>query len=309
MGEPELNLTAEEITRVKGLGFLNNRGTEKFSARVLTGNTCLTSKELNVLSEAAERFAEGKVSLTSRQAVEVMGIPYENLEDFAAFIQKNGLLVGGTGDKVRPVTACKGTVCKFGKIDTHAIAQTAHERFYIGGRERKLPHKFKIGIGGCAHNCIKPMLNDIGLVGSMRPIFHAADCRGCKKCGCEDICPVDAYAKDETGKRHLNRRKCIQCGRCADKCPFKVNAGCETGIRVFVGGTWGKEIRIGKPIRGLYTQAEAMELIEGTLQLFETKGQKKERLGKMIQRLGFTQFQKDLLNILKEAKKANATNA
>jgi len=309
MEESILNLSAEEIVRVKGLGFLNNRGTENFSARVLTGNTCLSSKELNILAQAAEKFAEGQVSLTSRQTVEVMGIPYENLEAFAEFIQKNGMLVGGTGDKVRPVTACKGTVCKFGKIDTHAIAQAAHERFYIGGRERKLPHKFKIGVGGCAHNCIKPMLNDIGLVGSLRPIFHAADCRGCKKCGCEDSCPVNAYTKDEAGKRHLNRRKCIQCGRCADKCPFKVNAGCEAGIRVFVGGTWGKEIRIGKPLRGLYTEAEAMELIEGTIHLFETRGQKKERLAKMIERIGFAVFQKDLLDSLKEAKKTNSIQA
>ena len=33
-----------------------------------------------------------------------------------------------------------------------------HERFYHGYREVKLPHKFKIAVGGCPNNCVKPDL-------------------------------------------------------------------------------------------------------------------------------------------------------
>ena len=32
-----------------------------------------------------------------------------------------------------------------------------------------LPGKFKIGVGGCPNNCIKPNLNDIGIVGAVLP--------------------------------------------------------------------------------------------------------------------------------------------
>ncbi|MBQ9740787.1 MAG: (4Fe-4S)-binding protein, partial [Kiritimatiellae bacterium] len=71
------------------------------------------------------------------------------------------------GPKVRPVTACKGTVCPRGLIDTFAISQKIHERFYVGWRSVILPGKFKIGVGGCPNNCIKPNLNDIGVTGVM----------------------------------------------------------------------------------------------------------------------------------------------
>ena len=30
-----------------------------------------------------------------------------------------------------------------------------------------LPAKFKIGVGGCPNNCVKPTLNDIGIVGAV----------------------------------------------------------------------------------------------------------------------------------------------
>ena len=29
----------------------------------------------------------------------------------------------------------------------------------------KLPHKFKIAVGGCPNNCVKPDLNDLGVIG------------------------------------------------------------------------------------------------------------------------------------------------
>ena len=32
-----------------------------------------------------------------------------------------------------------------------------------------LPHKFKIAVGGCPNNCVKPDLNDLGIVGQRVP--------------------------------------------------------------------------------------------------------------------------------------------
>ena len=32
-----------------------------------------------------------------------------------------------------------------------------------------LPGKFKIGVGGCPNNCVKPNLNDIGVSGTVLP--------------------------------------------------------------------------------------------------------------------------------------------
>ena len=93
-----------------------------------------------------------------------------------------GLETGGTGSKVRPVVSCKGTTCQYGLIDTFALSEEIHERFYHGYRDVKLPHKFKIAVGGCPNNCVKPDLNDLGIIGQRVPQIDLEKCRGCKVC-------------------------------------------------------------------------------------------------------------------------------
>ena len=66
---------------------------------------------------------------------------------------------------MRPVVSCKGTTCQYGLIDTFALSEEIHERFYHGYSSVKLPHKFKIAVGGCPNNCVKPDLNDLGIIG------------------------------------------------------------------------------------------------------------------------------------------------
>ena len=173
-------MTAEEKKALKGEGFLCNRDGARFNGRVITGNGVITAEHLAAVAEAAQRYGNGQVALTSRMTLEIMGIPYEHIEPLKAELAQAGLETGGTGAKVRPVVACKGTVCVFGLIDTQALGQELHERFYKGWRQVKLPHKFKIAVGGCPNNCVKPDLNDIGIEGQRVPEFHSDLCRGCK---------------------------------------------------------------------------------------------------------------------------------
>ena len=135
---------AEEITRVKGLGFLMDKRTgETFNARVITRNGKITSAENRAISEAAELYGSGEVAMTSRLTVEIQGVPYENIEPLRAHLAQAGLQTGGTGSKVRPVVSCKGTTCQYGLIDTFSLADEIHERFYVGYHDVKLPHKFQ----------------------------------------------------------------------------------------------------------------------------------------------------------------------
>ncbi len=59
-------ISAEEIKRVKGMGFLNNRGTDEFSMRVITENGVLTAAQMKNLTEVAEKYGNGRMALTSR---------------------------------------------------------------------------------------------------------------------------------------------------------------------------------------------------------------------------------------------------
>ena len=206
------NLTAEEVKALKGRGFLRNKGTDCFSARIITKNGVLTTRQAAVLAQAAEQFGDGKLALTTRLTVELTGIPYEKIETFCDFIGKEGMTPGGTGPRVRPVVACKGTVCVHGLYDTQAFAEEIHDAYYVGWYDVKLPHKFKIAVGGCPNNCVKPDLNDLGIVGQRIPVIDYAKCRGCKVCQIEKACPIK-LAKVVDGKIYIDPNECNQSGK------------------------------------------------------------------------------------------------
>ena len=90
-----LTIKPAEVTRLKGLGFLNNKGTDNFSARVLTVNGKITARQMNAITNAAETFGNGILTFTTRQTVEVQGIPYDNIEPFLAALEKEDLETGG----------------------------------------------------------------------------------------------------------------------------------------------------------------------------------------------------------------------
>ena len=279
-------LTNEQITAVKGRGFLRNRGTDCFSGRVVAVAGLYTPHELHAIAECAEKFGNGKVIFTSRLSAEIAGIPYDKIPDAEAFLAECGLYFGGTGAKVRPITACKGTTCVFGNIDTQGIAQIIHDKFYIGMRDVKLPHKFKIGVGGCPNSCMKPSLNDVGIEGCKSFSFDSEICRGCKKCLVAANCPSRAVTVTD-GKAVVDQSKCTKCGVCVGKCPFgAVPKTAESACRVFVGGTWGKTQRMGTRLSAVYTPDEIPTVIEKVMLWYKENGYAKERLGATVDRLG-----------------------
>lgn len=288
-------LSPEEIKRLKGMGFLQHKGTRLFNARVITRNGKVTAQEMKKVAEASEKFAGGEVVMTTRMTMEVKGIPYEQIDAFLAFLAEAGLETGGTGAKVRPVVSCKGTTCQYGLYDTYALSQTIHERFYKGYRAVDLPHKFKIAVGGCPNNCVKPSLNDIGIMGQRLMNFDPEICKGCKKCAIEKTCPVQA-AKVIDGKLSVGT-DCLHCGRCLEKCPFHAVTPGESGYRIFIGGRWGKKTAVGQPLDRIFTsEEEVLQVIEKAIVLFRDEGIKGERFADMINRLGFETVQEKLLS-------------
>lgn len=288
-----MGISAEEIKRVKGQGFLYNRGSDGlFSGRVITGNGVLTSEEMSWVCQAAERFGNGKVAFTNRLTVELPGIAFENIGPLQDFLAEKGLETGGTGAKVRPVTSAKGQPCVFGNADTQAIAQEIHERFYLGYKNVKLPHKFKIAVGGCPNNCMKPDLNDVGIVGVNAPQFIAEECKGCKKCAVEASCPMNAAAVTG-GKLEINKEICNSCGRCIEKCYFGAMGKGEKGFVIYLGGRWGKKIQRGIPLPHPYRQDELFDVVEMAILLFCEQGVAGERFALMVDRMGIEFFEKE----------------
>ena len=279
-------LTNEQITSVKGRGFLRNRGTDRFSGRIVTVAGLFTPDQLHAIAECSEKYGNGKVIFTARLAAEIVGIPFDKIPEAEAFMAERGLYFGGTGAKVRPITACKGTTCVYGNIDTQALAKVIYDKFYIGMRDVKLPHKFKIGVGGCPNSCMKPSLNDVGVEGCRAFSFDSELCRGCKKCAVAESCPTKAVSV-VNGKAVIDTSKCTSCGVCVGKCPFgAVPKEAASVCRIFVGGTWGKTQRMGTLLSSVYSADEVPSVIEKVMLWYKENGYVKERLGATVDRIG-----------------------
>lgn len=291
-----LTVSKEDEKRVKALGFLSNKGTDDFSGRVITVNGKLTADQHIAIGEAAKRFGNGNVVYTARLTAEVQGIPYEKIDAFRAFIEEAGMTTGGTGAKVRPVVSCKGTTCQYGRIDTFALSEEIHKAFYEGYRQVKLPHKFKIAVGGCPNNCMKPELNDVGIVGRLIPNFQEEICKGCKKCSVMKVCPMGA-AKVVDGILHIDKDICSQCGRCVGNCNFDAIADGTTGYKIYIGGRWGKNISHGKLLDKVFTsQEEVLKTVEKIILFYKEQGQPGERFAQTIARLGFDKVEAEILS-------------
>jgi len=61
-------------------------------------------------------------------------------------------------------------------------------------------------------------------------------CRGCIAHRCEDVCKRGAITFDEYQKAHIDKDKCVECGKCASVCPFSAIANnkrpCQNSCKV-----------------------------------------------------------------------------
>ena len=290
-------VSKEEETRVKALGFLKDKRTpDRFNGRVITRNGKITADEARTIAEAAELYGSGEVTMTSRLTMEIQGVPFDNIEPLREYLMQAGLETGGTGSKVRPVVSCKGTTCQYGLIDTFALSEEIHERFFHGYSSVKLPHKFKIAVGGCPNNCVKPDLNDLGIIGQRVPQIDLEKCRGCKVCQIENNCPIKV-AKMVDGKITIDENACNHCGRCVGKCPFRAIEDYTNGYRIYIGGRWGKKVAQGRHLDKVFTDKdEVLEVVEKAILLFREQGITGERFADTVARLGFENVQAQLLS-------------
>ena len=290
---PTCTVPASDIQKVKGLGFLRDKTTSDcFNARVITRNGKITADEMYAIADAARRYGKGEVAFTTRQTVEVQGISFENIQPFCRELAKHGLMVGGTGPRVRPIVSCKGTTCVFGLADTYGLSLKIHQRFYVGYHAVKLPHKFKIAVGGCPNNCVKPDINDVGVIGAWVPQLVSENCAGCG--ACEKVCPVGAL-KMVDGKPTF-ADNCLACGRCVRACK-KGALEYDGGFRITLGGRWGKLTARGQKLSPLFrTEDEVMDTIEKIILFFRDNGTAGERFADTVARVGFENAEKTILS-------------
>ncbi|WP_238948657.1 4Fe-4S binding protein [Clostridium sp. YIM B02569] len=280
-------MTKNELESLKLEGFMQQQDKEYFSLRILTDAGNLSSNEMVCLAEISELYGNGYMGFTTRQCVEIPWIREDLIPEVKKRILNAGIKTGGTGTRVVAVAACKGALCRFGLLDSQEIAKNLDRKF-LG---IDLPGKFKIGVAACPNNCVKAPISDLGFLAQNEPKVEADMCKGCKIC--ERTCKVDAISMVHK-KAVIDYDKCISCGQCIKACPFKSMKLDNEGVAVYLGGKFGRNLRIGNRLKKLYQPDELEAVTEMVIDYYKNNASKGERLGMTISRLGFNHIKNAL---------------
>lgn len=281
-------ITQKEIATLKAQGILAQQQDGFFSIRVLSRAGNFTSKELQTLAEIAEKYGKGYLGETTRMAIEIPWIKYDDIEAVKSTLQSGGLTHGGTGKKVRPLVSCKGTVCPHGLYDTQKLCGKCHDRFF--GRD--LHAKTKLTFVGCPNNCAKANTNDIGFIGQAYVQYNADVCTHCGKCA--NVCRANALTMVDK-KLVWDEKKCVNCGKCAQVCPSEAMTEEVRGIAVYLGGRMGRGYRFGDRLTDLFAVEEIPNLIEKIFETYMELGMDGERICTVIDRIGINAFEDALI--------------
>ena len=84
-----------------------------------------------------------------------------------------------------------------------------------------LAERVKIAMGGDPTNPNVIEVIDIACDECPASGYSVTDaCRGCLAHRCEDVCPKEAITFDAQHKAHIDKQKCVNCGRCAQACQY-----------------------------------------------------------------------------------------
>ena len=100
-----------------------------------------------------------------------------------------------------------------------------------------LAERVKMAIGGDRKNRNVIQVIDIACDECPAGGYSVTDaCRGCLAHRCEDVCPKNAITFDDQQKAHIDKTKCVNCGRCAQVCPYSAITNrkrpCESACKV-----------------------------------------------------------------------------
>jgi len=259
-----------------------------FYVKIKTNAGIIDAKQIAKAAELAEKYGDGTLEVTARQCVEIQGVSGANVDKLMTEIYASGLATIGMGY----VSACVGMdYCKEGLVETKKLASELTMAF----AQKLTPHKMKVGIAGCANDCVRSRRHDIGIRGQVRPEIDTEKCNGCGRCA--ELCRVDAISI-VLGKATIDRDKCVTCGWCIRGCPNEAAVEVERGYAMMIGANDARRPADGILLKSFCTKEEIPKLIDAVSNTFLKYRTKpgRERLGNVMRQVGEGRFIKEVLD-------------
>jgi dissimilatory sulfite reductase (desulfoviridin) alpha/beta subunit len=255
--------------------------------RMPAGRICV--EKLRGLATIAKKYGNGTVHCTTRQTIEIPHVLPKNLIKVERALEKNGTPIGSERDEVVNIIACPGTErCKYANIDTIALADKIDAKLF--GKE--MPVKVRIAISGCPNACTSPWLNEIGIIGRVRPVRTPGMCTGCGTC--TNYCKEKAI-RIRNGVCVLDEKKCVQCGVCIHSCPYGVIQAEHRHFLITVGGQRGRHPHVGRELIMLENPETVPATVEKIVAWVYRRAWSGRLLSDQLDDLQFGKFREDIV--------------
>ncbi|TAJ44197.1 4Fe-4S binding protein [Methanofollis fontis] len=240
------------------------------------------------IAEIAKKYGSGEVHLTTRQTMEIPHVDPQHLEEIAQELEENGTPVGSEHDEVVNIIACPGTSqCKYSNIETFGLARRIDERVF--GKE--MPIRVRISLSGCPNACTSPVLNEIGVVGRIRPLRVEGMCTGCGTCA--EYCKEKAITI-KNGISEIIPERCVQCGICIQSCPFDLLKSEYRHYLITIGGRRGRHPASGRELVTVETEDDVLEVIDRTVYWIYRNAWSGRHLADQLDEIGYDAFRETI---------------
>ena len=270
-----------------------------------------TTKSLRQVCDIWEKYGSGLTNLHGATGdMILLGTTTENIQPcFDELSDKAGFDLGGSAAVLRTPSACVGQArCEYACIDSLDLCNDITHTFQDYLHRPHWAYKFKIKISGCPNDCVASSArSDLSIIGTWRDAIRI-DQDAVRKYVNDGLdikgeivsqCPTEALEWDEGAKKlSVKTEECVRCMFCIDEMPKAIRPGLDKGATILIGGKAPlvRGARIGfvlvpfMKMEPPYT--ELKELIEKIWDWWDESARTRERIGELIERLGFESFLK-----------------
>lgn len=271
-------------------GVITERDAEYCTVRLRAPAGIFTVDQIRGIAAIAKKYGNGEVHGTIRQTLEIPHVKAASLKHMAARLEKNGTPIGSEKDEIVNIIACPGVSrCKFANIDTISLAKLIDKDLF----GKTMPVKMRIALSGCPNACTSPMLNEIGIIGRVRPVRTSE--RLCTGCGnCVYYCK-EAAIKVKNGISVLDEDKCVQCGVCVHSCHYDLVKAEDKHYLITVGGRRGRHPKIGRELMTVETEEQVLFVIRKIVDWVYRRAWSGRLLSEQLDELQFGKFKEEIV--------------
>ena len=268
------------------------------------------TKKLRDLCDVWDKHGTGLFNLHgSTGDIILLGCNTENIQPCFDALGEIGFDLGGSGGALRTPSCCVGMArCEKACIDSMDINHEITMSFQNEMHRPAWPYKFKIKISACPNDCAAATArSDLAVVGIWRDavLIDQEAVREYVDKGFkleENVirrCPTWALDWDaEARELKLKEEDCTHCMHCINAMPKAIRIGKERGAALMIGGKAPvvKGANIGwvlVPFMKMEAPYEELkDLINRVTDYWAEHGKNRERVGELIDRLGYANFLK-----------------